>query len=91
MSINQANIQPVKLSNSQVKWSQSKYIEMQKKLDGYWAEDTWNPNENPFKDKTAPRGVYIYFASLSKIIRFSTKAESIKPTNFKMRVFTLFD
>ena len=73
MSINKGDIQPLKLSNYQVKWSLSKYIEMQKKLDGYWAEDTWNPNENPFQERTELRGVYIYFGGISKIIKTEIK------------------
>ena len=73
MSTQSDYIQTTKPSNSKIKWSKSKYIEMQKKIDGYWADDIWNPNENPFKDRNDIRGMYIYFNNISNIIKTEIK------------------
>ncbi|MUG92598.1 tyrosine-type recombinase/integrase [Scytonema sp. UIC 10036] len=73
MSGNINYIQPTQPSSSQIKWSRIKYVEMQEELKGYWADDTWNPNENPLKGSNDIRGVYIYFEGLPNILKTEIK------------------
>lgn len=61
-------------TGSASQWSEEKYQKIENQLTGYWAQDVWNPSDNPYRDKSKKQlGGSIYFSKCPDQLKIEIK------------------